>query len=85
MLDLNAKFDEFVKKLDSMSIAEFDEMLIRCGIERIKPSIESNYVCCLRKTFSEKDKEYILGSLFKMDEYDLYNDFELDNIGQGVA
>lgn len=85
MMDLNARFDEFVKKLNNMSSTEFDAMLIRCGIERIKPSIESSYVGCLRKTFSEKDKEYIVNSAFKMDAYDLYNDFELDNIGQGVA
>lgn len=85
MMDLNARFDEFVEKLNNMSTTEFDEMLIRCGIERIKPSVDSNYVSCLKKTFSETDKEYIVGSTFKVDACDMYNDFELDNIGQGVA
>lgn len=85
MMDLNAKFEEFVEKLNNMSSTEFDEMLIRCGIERIKPSIESNYVSCLRKTFSKKNEEYVTSSAFKEDEYDMYNDFDLDNIGQGAA
>ena len=53
MTDLNVRFDEFVEKLNHMSVTEFDNMLIRCGIERIKPSVDSNYVCCLKKTFSK--------------------------------
>ncbi len=85
MMDMNAKFDELVEKLNSMNSTEFDEMLIRCGIERIKPSIESSYVSCLRKTFSQKDKEYIVNAVFKMDAHDFYNGFDLDNIGQGAA
>lgn len=40
---------------------------------------------CLKKTFSETDKEYIVGSVFKADVCDMYNNFELDSIGQGVA
>lgn len=85
MTDLNVRFDEFVEKLNHMSVTEFDNMLIRCGIERIKPSVDSNYVCCLKKTFSETDKEYIVGSVFKAEVCDMYNNFELDSIGQGVA
>ena len=77
MTDLNVRFDEFVEKLNHMSVTEFDNMLIRCGIERIKPSVDSNYVCCLKKTFSETE--------FKADVCDMYNNFELDSIGQGVA
>lgn len=85
MFDLSAKFDEFEKKLNKMSPAEFDEMLIRCGIKRIKSSVESDYIRCLRKTFSEKDTEYSMETAFKTDAYDKYNDFNMDNLGQGAA
>lgn len=85
MMDLNAKYNEFLEKLNHMSSTEFDEMLIRCGIERIKPSIESDYISCLRKTFSKINEEYATGSTFKEDAYSMYNDFDLDNIGQGAA
>ena len=53
-MDLNQKLMELKEKLNNMSISEFDEMLERNGINRIKPSIESDYVKCLNKNFSDK-------------------------------
>lgn len=84
MMDLNARYDEFVKKLNSMSSEEFDEMLIHCGIERIKPSIESDYISCIRRSFSKKNEEYSMGSEFNSDAYRMDNRFDLES-GQGAA
>lgn len=65
MTDLNVRFDEFVEKLNHMSVTEFDNMLIRCGIERIKPSVDSNYVCCLKKTFRRQTRNILSDQYLK--------------------
>ncbi len=39
-----------------MSIEEFDNVLYNCGVELIKPSVESSYVKCLKKNIT--DVEY---------------------------
>jgi hypothetical protein len=82
-MDLNVKFEEFVEKLNSMGSSEFDDMLIRCGIDRIKPSIESDYVSCMRKSFSKKNEEYSVVPNFKSDG-NINNDFNLEN-DEGAA
>lgn len=84
-MDLEKKFEEFEKKLGRMSMAQFEEMLIRCGIERIKPSAESDYIRCLKKAFSEKEREYCVKPAFKSDAFDQYNNFGVEDSGQGAA
>ena len=69
MTNLNKEFDLIKQKLDSMSIHEFDDMLDKCGIMTIKPSISSDYVECLKKHFNrndmyEKESKYNFTPLF---------------------
>ncbi len=85
MNDLSRRFYEFEETFKKMSPKEFDEMLIRCGMERIKPSEESNCICCLKRTFSEKGKEYSVESAYKTEAYEGFNVFIIDDCGQEAA
>ena len=84
MTNLNQEFDKIREKLNAMSASEFDAMMEKCGIMTIKPSIESDYVKCMRRDFSQTDMAYEKGQKYNMSmREELYN-FELDN-GQGAA
>lgn len=84
MTSMNSELEKIREKLNSMSVTEFDEMLENCGIMTIKPSIESDYVKCMRRDFSKTDMAYEKGQKYNMSmREELYN-FELDN-GQGAA
>lgn len=50
------EIEKIKKRIDDMSIEEFDNVLYNCGVESIKPSIESSYVKCLKKNIT--DVEY---------------------------
>lgn len=63
MTDLNVRFDEFVEKLNHMSVTEFDNMLIRCGIERIKPSVD--LFAALKKLFRRQTRNILSDQYLK--------------------
>ena len=49
------KIEKIRNVLAEMSIEEFESVLYDCGIESIRPSVESGYVRCLRKRLPERD------------------------------
>lgn len=86
MQDINNRLYFIKVKNKLKEIAEYSDgfkrQILQLPLYRMIDYLPEDQLCVRRpKTFSEKDKEYILGSLFKMDEYELYNDFELNNIG----
>ena len=42
------EIENIKERIDNYSVEEFDKVLFECGIERIKPSIESDYVQALK-------------------------------------
>ena len=59
------KIDEF---FDNLSIEEFQTILIRSGIEEIRPTIEAN----MEMVLSSKETPYVVNSIYlsnKQDEY----------------
>lgn len=48
---MNAELERIKKHINNLSMEEFEEVLYNCGIERIKPSIESSYVQCMKSDF----------------------------------
>lgn len=74
------EIERIKKSINELSIEELDEILYDCGIELIKPSIESLYVRCMKNAFvdSEYKKEVC--------KYDVKNEyFDMDVLGQEVA
>lgn len=45
----------YKKIVNEMSMDEFEDVLHDCGIESMKPSIESSYVKCLKRNISERE------------------------------
>lgn len=48
-MDVNAELKKIEDYLSGLSEEELDDVLFDCGIESIKPSIDSDYVKCLHK------------------------------------
>ena len=51
-IDIN-EIENIKERIDNYSAEEFDKVLFECGIERIKPSIESDYVQTVNGNKSE--------------------------------
>lgn len=68
------------KIIEETSMEEFDNILHDCGIELIKPSIESLYVKCLRKNLADNEYRKKLNIYSVKEEY-----FEMDVVERGVA
>ena len=49
----NEEIEKIKEKINSYSVEEFDKVLFECGIEDIKPSIESDYVQAVKGNQSE--------------------------------
>ncbi len=72
---------ERIKKIiNDTSIEEFDDILYDCGIESIKPSIESGYVKCLRRSLAESEYRKEACKYIVKEEY-----FNIDVFEQEVA
>lgn len=72
---------ERIKKIiEETPMEEFDNILYDCGIEFIKPSIESLYVKCLRKNLTENEYRKKVYEYTVNDEY-----FDMDVLEQEVA
>ena len=48
-MDVNAELKKIEDYLSGLSEEELDGVLFDCGIESIKPSIDSDYVKCLHR------------------------------------
>lgn len=46
-----------IENIDALSAEEFDKVLYDCGIESIKPSVESEYVECLSETHNTDESK----------------------------
>ena len=79
-MDFNVELDKIKKNIANMSEEEFDNVLLKCGIEIIKPSIESDYVKCLNKYFNEREYKKQLTNYQINEEY-----FEIYLLEQEVA
>ena len=72
------KIDEF---FNNLSIEEFETILIRSGIEDIKPTSEAN----MEMVLSDKDTPYIVSSIYFSDKQDEYCEFEPNENLLGAA
>lgn len=59
MIDYESELKRIRGILDSMTSKEFDNMLEECGINEIKPSCESDFVCCILDSSAMRG-EYIM-------------------------
>ena len=67
------------KSIDNLSLEEFDKILYDCGIESIKPSIQSEYITCLN-ALTNNDYRKSVTQYFLQEEY-----FEVEKLEQEVA
>jgi len=75
-----AEVNEIKKGINELSIEEFERILYDCGIESIKPSIESEYVKCLKNVLAEGDYRKLITKYDVKEEY-----FNVDMFEQEVA
>ena len=70
---------ERIKKIiNDMSMEEFDDVLYNCGIESIKPSIESGYVKSLKTSLNECEyRKEVRKYVVKDDMYNYYSGADL--------
>ena len=79
-MSYKAEFSKIEKLIDDFSSEEFDNVLLECGIESIKPSIESDYVRCLRRRLTEREYCKEIQKYNVKQEY-----FSVEIFGQEVA
>ena len=72
------KIDEF---FDNLSIEEFQTILIRSGIEEIRPTIEAN----MEMVLSSKETPYVVNSIYLSNKQDEYCEFEPSKSLVGAA
>lgn len=64
------------KIVNEMSMDEFEDALHDCGIESMKPSIESSYIKCLKRNISEREyRKEVCNYSIQKNYFDVY---ELD-------
>lgn len=56
-MNIDTELNKITDYISNLSGKELDKILFDCGIESIRPSIDSDYVVCLKKIkyLSEKD------------------------------
>ena len=74
-----AESKKIKRNIDKLSLEEFDKILYDCGIESIKPSIQSEYITCLN-ILTNTDYRKSVTQYFLQEEY-----FEVEKLEQEVA
>lgn len=66
------EIERIKKMIEEMSMEEFEKILCDCGIESVKPSIESIYVKCLKVHLERNDyKKYTNTHNVKKEYYEM--------------
>lgn len=74
------EIEKIKKTIEEMSMEEFEKIMYDCGIESIKPSIDSSYVRCMKRNLAEKEYRKSISIHTVKEEY-----FDVDVLEQEVA
>lgn len=74
------EIERIKKKIEETSMEEFEKILYDCGIEMIKPSIDSSYVKCMKRNLTENEYKKKIHIHEVKEEY-----FDVDVLEQEVA
>ena len=74
------EIERIKKNIKELSVEVLDQILYECGIEIIRPSINSSYIKCLRSNLLSKQYRKEVYKYGIKEEY-----FDMDTVEQGAA